>query len=138
MNVIDKKIAEAIYTAQAASDSGKGESFLTGHQARFGKHFGYFVKPECITDAINMINGAKRSKFTYYVACEPDQNGYSSVLVYFEFFYRNEKYQISFHTPVRKAGVLKRYIDKGTYTEWDGVIGGSRRAALLLKEIYGF
>jgi hypothetical protein len=118
----NKMIAKAIIAAQTASDSGKwlDRQIMSGHNNRAPQNQGYSVKTAFIVRALSLIDGRK-TDFRYYVTgMVPDQNGYASVLVYFQF--RNDagkKYQISFHTPQSEWKALHHWCGKGTPMRWD-------------------
>ena len=135
---INYKIASLIYRAQKSSDAGKGiypESEI--HMDRSAIHYGYAVKVDCIRDAIRLIT-CSRSQFNYYVQADvPDQNGYASVITYFEFKLNGIRKQVSFHTPWSLATQLKPYFNTGRKTRWNRIPGGSYRATEELKEFYG-
>lgn len=129
----DKKIARLIIRAQDCSDAGKRIS--SGN--REAEYLAYNGKSEQIILALKSIFGAKRTIFSAYSTKEPDQNGYPSILTYFEFNVDGEEYQISFHTPYREAlqSGLTRFVGKGKETKWNGVYGGSRNARDKLFEL---
>jgi hypothetical protein len=129
-------IAKAIIAAQTASDAGKGICEIDGRCARHGRHDKYGCKPAYIVKAIETIRTSS-SDFRYYVAETGDQNGYPSIIAYFEFKLDNERYQVSFHTPANRAGVLEKYANTGRKTRWDRIFGGSRRACLKLMDYFG-
>ena len=118
----NKMIAKAIISAQMASDAGKNidRSVMSGHINRAPKNQGYSVKTSFIIRALSLIDG-RSTDFRYYVSgIVPDQNGYSSLIVYFQFRYDDgKKHQISFHTPRSEWKVLKNWCGKGTPIRWD-------------------
>lgn len=133
-------IAKAIIDAQAGSDTGKGIETVGGRVTRLGRHNGYACKPGEILRAVNAIKHSKSPSFRYYVKAEGDQNGYPSILVFFEFkFEPEEKWrQISFHTPWNRAPkALKELAGSGSKTRWNRVPGGSYRECENLKEYLG-
>lgn len=138
-----RMIAKAIIQAQIASDAGKGQHDSygyhdTSHMYRGPRYLKYDLKVTMILRAINLIDSNK-TYFRYYVEKVPDQNGYSSVLVYFQYKHPKKSIgtiQISFHSPLNKAGELKRYIGKGTPMRWDHQIGGSKRACNILADTF--
>ena len=134
-----EKIIRAIVMAQISSDSGKGQYGEGGRCRgdRLAKYKGYAAKPYYIAAAIKMINTTPRCSINYYVTEEYDQNGYPSVLVYFDIRWEGHRYQISFHTPPRQAALLRPYIGKGRVTRWNKMRGGSRADARTLIEIFG-
>ena len=83
-----------------------------------------------------MIDCSKEQSFHYWIENTPDQNGYDSVIVYFDFKIDGKRHQISFHTPMNQVkGVLVKN-KTGRKTRWDKEIGGSREAAYLLFQTY--
>lgn len=146
----ERYIALQIIGAQASSDYGKWNDFLACILSDMPelKHvglyttLGYRAKVSFIINAINSINCINRmthghSVFSYYVVAEEDQNGYDSILVYFEFDVYGRHEQVSFHTPKGRAGSdLLRWIGKGRPTTWNRVRGGSRIAAERLLRRY--
>ena len=131
---INYEIARNIILAQAASDSGKYRDSII--ETRGTTKMGYAVKPIYIKRAIDSINATRKCKFTYWVVKEGDQNGYPSVLVYFEFRMGKEVGQVSFHNPVNSADILYKYIGKGTPTEWNRKPGGSSECCAWLRAKY--
>ena len=73
--------------AQIASDSGKSIIYdgSLGHVSgvRNARKMGYDAKPEHILAALQLIERIPFFGVSYYVELTPDQNGYDSVLVYF-------------------------------------------------------
>ena len=115
----DALVARAIVNAQAASDGGKGMDRLSYHKSRSVKNAGYRAKVSCICSALQMLNRYKSECFHYYVMEADDQNGYSSILVYFDInLPSGERYQVSFHNPWNCSQKLFPYIGKGRRTRW--------------------
>lgn len=136
---LNRRIAKELVRAQAASDAGKGIHVLDNREDRYR---GYSNKEMHIMYAISLINKVpfKESIFRYYVSnVEPDQNGCDSIISYFEFKIGDTEYQMSFHTPLGCAQMcgLINYRNKGCRTSWDGIISGSRTAALCLNQYFG-
>ena len=118
--------------AQRASDAGKGIYELpTASKTKYADRFRYTAKERYIVLALGILTSVKHSGWRFYVVRTPDQNGYASVITYFEY----EDKQISFHTPLNKADNLIQYIGRGTYTEWDH--GSSREAANWVARKFG-
>jgi hypothetical protein len=138
-----RMIAKAIVQAQIASDAGKNiqSSYgfrAHGHMYRSPEYFGYDMKADMILRAIKLIDSTK-TYFRYYVVKAKDQNGYPSIIAYFQYKHPKKSIgtmQISFHTPINKAGELKDYIGKGTPMRWDKQIGGSQKAYDILAETF--
>ena len=115
----DALVARAIVNAQAASDSGKGMDRLKYRKDTSVKNAGYRAKVACICSALKMLDGYRSSCFHYYVMEADDQNGYSSILVYFDIVLPNgERCQVSFHNPYGSSQSLIPYIGKGRRTRW--------------------
>lgn len=134
----NRMIAKSIIRAQAASDSGKGIDELETKTSllRTAKHQGYDAKSKYILDAIKRINGSKKpTAFFYYV----EDHSYRYILVYFAVRYKYVgTHQISFHVPkweAREFG-LDKFIGKGRVMRWDKELGGSRKTAQFLINLY--
>ena len=144
---LDKRIARAIIAAQLCSDGGKRDRRLISKIIRFSSddYFwktqwskGYSRKTFWLNRAIQMIDCSKEQTYHYWVENNPDQNGYPSTIVYFDFKIDGRRHQVSFHTPANQViGELERN-KSGRKTRWDKEIGGSREAAYLLFQKYGF
>jgi hypothetical protein len=134
---INRKIARLIVAAQISSDRGKYENAVDNgsHTGRNARRYGYGVKTINIVNAINLIR-ANKTQFNYWVVENPDQNGYPSIITFFEWKVGDQRYQISFHTPWRLAKDLIPYVGTGRPTRWNKIFGGSREAARQLKEFY--
>lgn len=139
----DRMIAKAIIQAQAASDVGKNILPSYGfrandHMYRSPKYFGYDIKVDMILRAIKLIDSAE-THFRYYVEKCRDQNGYPSIIVYFQYKHPKKRIgtiQASFHSPLNKAGELKKLVGKGTNIRWDKQIGGSQKTCEILAETF--
>ena len=130
-------IAQAICQAQVASDAGKGyyDIKLRNGAARPGQHFKYRDKERAILKALDLITKTKNSNFKFWVEEAPDQNGYDSILVYFE--WKGHGLQVSFHNPKNRASqTLLDYVGKGTPILWDRRRYGSQRTCLSLIKAY--
>ena len=140
----DRQIARAIVMAQLASDAGKRggmwdkwESQETPVSCKGAAVLRYGLKPTEIIRALRMIDSSTETVWRYYVEQVPDQNGYPSVLVYFETKdVDGKRLQISFHSPLGKAGKLTRWIGKGRKTRWVKQLGKSRIDAKRVVEIF--
>ena len=140
-NSYEKNIIKNIILAQIASDAGKGyydvanTSFpIIGKEVRKAKHFGYEIKDKYIRNAIELINTTPRCRVNYWCVKAPDQNGYDSIIAYFD-IKGDKRYQISFHSPWDRTP-LKGYLSHGRPTRWTKEVKGSIKACLeLLKEI---
>lgn len=122
MTDVNKLIAKAICQAQIASDSGKykDETFRIKNGAgKSASKYGYTVKEDFIVKALTMIRTSK-SMFNYFSVKDKDQNGYDSIITYFDFKIYGERYQVSFHTPLNKASKeLCKTVGTGRETRWN-------------------
>ena len=136
-NSIEKEIARNVVLAQVASDSGKNiEDSVEIKGSRGARDLGYGLKVNYIMTAIKLIRKNK-TQFSYWVESAPDQNGYGSVIVYFEFQLWGEILQVSFHTPESLVPrEMWKLVNTGRPTVWNGVIGGSRTCCEKLKEVF--
>lgn len=132
-------IAKMVVLAQDASDAGKGMGILNMKMSdRFTQYTGYYAKNKYISLALKRISTCKPCGWNFYVNKEDDQNGYPSVLTYFQ--YKDEdgnRYDICFHTPLSQAeNSFAEFIGKGRKTHWNGKIGGARRDCQKLVELF--
>lgn len=138
INSIEKEISKNIILAQVSSDTGK-KLETTGLEikgSRGARDLGYGIKINYILTAIKLIR-RNRTQFSYWVEAAPDQNGYGSVVVYFEFPLWGEMLQVSFHTPESLVPrEMWRLVNTGRPTVWNGIIGGSRACCETLKEVF--
>ena len=95
---------------------------------------GYGTKDGYILQAIRLISSRKESGYNFYVEAAPDQNGYDSYVIYFDFKIEGKRHQVSFHTFSDKK--FAAYVGKGRKTHWDHNLGGSRESCHLLIEKY--
>lgn len=138
MTKSDKMIARAIICAHASSDAGKlitsDLSDLKFTETAWNER--YRVKVKFIVKALTMITHSRHSMFNYWCVEDEDQNGYESILVYFEFKIEGKRYQVSFHNPWNMAHKeLSKYINTGRQTRWNKHLNGSRDACIKLSEI---
>lgn len=138
VNIMDKikSIIKNIILAQIASDSGKGIKTLpdfTGAREAIAE--GYNKKDYYIASAIVLINSTPRSGINYYVEEKPDQNGYPSLVIYFDIKLNGKRYQISFHSPKNRT-TLYHFCSKGRKTRWTKEIEGSRKACEELSAFF--
>lgn len=133
-----KRIARLVILAQDASDAGKHIDALDLQiSKRYTRREGYAAKNVYILAAIKIIANSKPCGWNFYVdANRPDQNGYSSVITYFQYKLDGVRYDVSFHTPVSQADALKPFFGKGRKTHWNGVISGSRQDCQTLADIF--
>ena len=140
MNNINKIIAIKLCQAQISSDAGKGLYRLdlseNKNSERFAVYHGYAAKERYIEDALKLISKNK-TDYNFWVEVGPDQNGYNSYVVYFEFKLGGERYQISFHNPIRMRNqCIKRFVNKGRKTRWNKSTGSSVMSCQRLIEYY--
>lgn len=133
----EKLIARYICLAEKASDAAKGFEALHFSGDHVAAEYGYNAKPAYILKAIKTINSTPRCGWNYWITKEADQNGYPSVLVYFEYKDECNRFQISFHTPYGLADDFIPLIGKGRKTRWTKQIGGSVRSCKRLIRIFG-
>jgi hypothetical protein len=133
-----KRIARLVILAQDASDAGKGLNALElSSSKRYTQSQGYAAKNTYILKAIQQIRNTKPCGWNFYVEADrPDQNGYRSVITYFQYKLNGVRYDVSFHTPYDQAGYLRPYFGKGRRTHWNGLYGGSRKDCQTLAEIF--
>ncbi len=129
--MLDKKISIMLIKAQMCSDSGKGYQDTYAHPEwkRRADKFGYDHKVEFIIKIMDRISQLKgKSGFSYYVGGDD-----FSDIVYFNFKYYGERYQISFHVP---EGIPAKYKKNNSshYTKWKGC-GSSIEATYVLSKI---
>lgn len=138
----DKYIARCIINAQNCSDAGKyiAPVLLNRHDQQKAKHSKYIGKTRYILNALDVLSKTKGSMFTFYVRTTRDQNGYPSVLTYFEFKIGEERHQVSFHTPIGSltwddGEHFNKYIGKGRRTHWNHDLNGSIKSCFILQEV---
>lgn len=140
-SVHESDIARSIVLAQIASDSGKGIYEIEMHNqnenaADKSSTKGYSIKEFHILRTIDKINCSKRCAFNYWVEKAADQNGYDSIIVYFDIKLDGKRHQVSFHTPYNKAcKKLKALVGKGRRTRWQKHCS-SRETCKSLVQIY--
>ena len=138
---INRAIAKAICQAQIASDAGKYIYEISPMKNRAdasATRYKYRVKEDFILSALRMIRSSRSSMFNYYCVQEADQNGYPSVVVYFDCKMPDGRCQVSFHTPLNKASdELVKMCGSGRKTRWDKMIGGSRVACQAMIDYFG-
>lgn len=130
---LNARIALEVVLAQICSDAGKGVEEVTITNERWlqgARWQGYRAKTAHILRAVTLINSAPLGAWRYYIVKQADQNGYQSVLVYFEHHSKEcGRLQISFHTPFDGAPrALRALVGRGRKTRWDKNFGGSREA----------
>ncbi|MCQ2088490.1 MAG: hypothetical protein MJZ37_10590 [Bacilli bacterium] len=127
-------IARALIRALKASDEAKTFNKLSQKSDK-----NYNKKSIAIKKAIEKISENKNSIFRYSIYSSPQCGG--SFIIYFEFDIDDEKYQISFHSPyvamnIEEYQFFNRLVKRRNYhTKWNGLYGGSREAANILKEV---
>lgn len=136
MMTTKEKIIRAIIMAQIASDAGKGIHAL--HINRCGKpgKTGYKSKEEYQIQAIKLIDSDPDCGISYYVSRHKDQNGYPSIVVYFDIVLEeDDRYQIAFHNPPRQAIHLRSYVGHGKKINRIHRFGGADTCARLIDEM---
>jgi len=137
MKDINKTIAQAIVQAQIASDAGKGiyELSMKSHTKRSAEHFKYGIKTLYILAAVKLIR-CNKTNFNYYItSIEGDQNGYPSILVYFDFKVNGKRQQVSFHTPLNQVPEeMKQISPSGRKTRWLKSVSSREACKLLIEE----
>lgn len=134
-----RDIARLVVLAQDASDSGKNMCMLNMHMSnRYTQYAGYDAKNKYIALALKRISSCKPCGWNFYTNKEGDQNGYPSVLTYFQYSDEHgNRYDICFHTPLYQAeNSFAEFIGKGRRTHWNGKIGGARRDCQKLVELF--
>lgn len=138
-NQADKKlhlIAKYVIAAQVCSDGGKNTPSV---KMKNSSHYqwGYDGKPAMIEQAIRIIDSMPRCQFTYWCEMAPDQNGYGSMITYFEFNLGGYVGQISFHTPSNLiTSFLRKKTNKGRRTKWNKIRGGSLESSKYLRDYF--
>lgn len=128
-------VIKAICKAQIASDAGKGVHTLTCKNDKNAVNTAYLSKENYILQALGVLTKSKITNINYWCELTGDQNGYPSILVYFDIKINNKRKQVSFHTPLNRASdALFRYVSTGRKTRWDKKIGGSQDACRQLIE----
>ena len=124
MNSCLKYALREIALSQVASDAGKGiRTNLSPIGSRPTQRKRYVTKVMHQENAIKALSRMPRCGVNYYVERKEDQNGYPSILVYFDIaagvIGNEERLQISFHNPVGRAESLANYVGKGRKCRWD-------------------
>lgn len=132
MRCVDRRIAKAIYHAQAASDGGKGISELQKWYAGSLRGAGYPAKDTQILLAIDLINKSHSKTFRYSVKRGRDQNGCSSFIVYFDFKIDGKREQVSFHSFNKK---LWNYVKRSRASTWSKDRSSRDSVELLRKSV---
>ena len=123
---VNSKIAELILRTQNASDGGKNIFVMDSKKAIRDNCGGYATKDKLLLLAIEMIARNKgKCKWKYAVVEANDQNGYNSIIVYFQTQIEGEKVQISFHS---FNFDLRRFATNSFRIKWDR--GDSRDSAI--------
>lgn len=133
-----KDIARLVVLAQDASDAGKKLNIVRMNKnKRFTQYAEYYAKNKYIKLALKRISTCKPCGWNFYVHEEDDQNGYPSVLTYFQYKDKEngKRYDICFHTPAYQARQwFPEFIGRGRKTHWNGIIGGARRDCQALAD----
>lgn len=136
-NNVDLEIARLICAAQIASDAGKyifdlkikDDKTLNG-KAYFG---GYYIKDSLIYAALTLCRNTEKSHWSYSLKREPDQKGYMSNCVIFQYNDTGVYGQVSFH--FFKKNRFKKMMNSGSDLKWDN--GSSRAAAYAIYKHLG-
>ena len=128
-------VIKAICKAQIASDAGKGIHTLICKNDKHAVNTAYLSKENYILQALGVLTNSKVTNINYWCEKAGDQNGYPSIIVYFDIKINNERKQVSFHTPLNRASeTLLKYVSTGRKTRWDKKIGGSQDTCRQLIE----
>ena len=128
-------VIKAICKAQIASDAGKGIYKLTCKKDKNAVNTAYKSKENYILQALGVLTKSKITNINYWCEKTGDQNGYPSIIVYFDIKINNKRKQVSFHTPLKRASeTLLKYVSTGRKTRWDKKIGDSRDVCRQLIE----
>ena len=120
-------VIKAICKAQIASDAGKGIYALTCKNDKNAVNTAYLSKENYILQALGVLTKSKLTNINYWCEKTGDQNGYPSIIVYFDIKINNERKQVSFHTPLNRASEkLLKYVSPGRKPRGDKKIGGSQ------------
>lgn len=91
------------------------EKYLQRRYSLYGK------KDRLLKEAWTMLRSNPHSRIKYKIENRPDQNGYDSLILYFEFNYKGEHYQFSFHNFNFKTFGRKTRGNKNIV--WEGIPG---------------
>ena len=128
-------VIKAICKAQIASDAGKGIYTLSCKNDKNAVNTAYLSKENYILQALGVLTKSEVTNINYWCEKAGDQNGYPSIIVYFDIKINNERKQVSFHTPLNRASEnLLKYVSTGRKTRWDKKIGGSQDTCRQLIE----
>lgn len=124
MNNIDKTIIYHILEAQKYSDAAKRANSYYSSQRIYG------LKDRHLVEAVRALEGARNSRISWKIEHKPDQNGYPSIIIYFEFKIQGKQIQFSFHN-----FNWKRFpVEKGKNSiQWNGEISGCLKAYRFIK-----
>lgn len=128
-------VLEAICKAQIASDAGKGIYALSCKKDKHAVNTAYKTKENYILQALGVLTKSKITNINYWCEKTGDQNGFPSIITYFNIKIGYERKQVSFHTPLNQASEkLLKYVSTGRKTRWDKKIEGSRDVCRQLIE----
>lgn len=113
MKKYDQKIINLIIKAVKSNEQAHSLYSCFEEEAEEKKAF-YEAKEKAYSLAIKMLDGAKHSAIHYYKCATNDQNGYPSVLIYFQWKEAGKLFQFSFHKPLHG----KAPSSKGHYIYW--------------------
>ena len=128
-------VIKAICKAQIASDAGKGIYKLACKKDKNAVNTAYLSKENYILQALGVLTKSKITNINYWCEKTGDQNGFPSIITYFNIKIGYERKQVSFHTPLNQASEkLLKYVSTGRKTRWDKKIKGSRDVCRQLIE----
>lgn len=128
-------VITAICKAQIASDAGKGVYALSCKKDKNAVNTAYKSKENYILQALGVLTKSKITNINYWCEKTGDQNGFPSIITYFNIKIGYERKQVSFHTPLNQASEkLLKYVSTGRKTRWDKKIEGSRDVCRQLIE----
>ena len=128
-------VITAICKAQIASDAGKGVYAISCKKDKNAVNTAYKSKENYILQALGVLTKSKITNINYWCEKTGDQNGFPSIITYFNIKIGYERKQVSFHTPLNQASEkLLKYVSTGRKTRWDKKIKGSRDVCRQLIE----
>lgn len=75
-------------------------------------------KEKYYSQAIKIINGLRHCPVRYFIQKTDDQNGYPSIIHYFQWMEKGTLIQFSFHKPINNG---RSVIEKGRKILWSGI-----------------
>lgn len=127
----EKIIKSLVLFAQVSNNCAHNE------YSYYQKSFQYKRKFKAVKKALRMLQSMKHSSISYKCDYIYDQNGYPSVITYFEWAEKTETIQFSFHCPRRHHDrKINTYHGGKKEISWDGVIGQSQENYVRYKSKY--